>query len=244
MLANLAVVLFKPNLSENVGSAARAMANMGASELILVEPQNFDLGRAKALATPKGHAILDGLRLAANLPQALAPFQTVIATTARTGGWRKAVAMPEACAAALAPALLQGRRTALVFGPEDKGLTNDEIVHCGQLVTIPTDDAASSLNLAQAVLIVLYEMRKACLAERYPASVPLRAATISHAEREALQATIQETLTLIDFLHGDNPDYFMQPVRALVERLDPTRPEFDLLMGVCRQMKWAAKRRS
>jgi len=277
-------VLFRPKFSENVGSTARAMANMGCRELIVVSPQDFDEGRARALATAKGQDILDRMTVTDDLSAALAPFETVYGTTARTGGWRKGLLTPETAALRAAPLLREGSRAAILFGPEDKGLTNDETKICGRLVCIPTAVEASSLNLAQAVLIILYEFMKAvtgrtravqeghgegqavtpgtavldgqglspgaagtvhepgevATGEEPAAPEPGRAAT--HQEREALFANLGEALSAIDFLKDDNPDYWMLPVRAFVERIRLKRSEFNLLMGVCRQIKWVAGR--
>jgi tRNA/rRNA methyltransferase len=285
MLTNVAIVLFRPKFSENVGSTARAMANMGSSELIVVSPQEWDEGRARALATAKGQDVLDSMKVVDDLEQALAPFETVYGTTARVGGWRKGVLTPETAALRAVTELKSGAKVAVLFGPEDKGLTNDETKVCGRLVTIPTAGEASSLNLAQAVLILLYEFMKATLAKpgrvssvrategdmigqacsledsgsdepRAPeakvetskggnASAPeslSRAAT--HKEREALFANLRETLLAIDFLKDDNPDYWMLPIRAFVERVKIKRNEFNLLMGFCRQVKWAVGRKT
>lgn len=295
MLTNLAVVLFRPKFSENVGSTARAMANMGCSELIVVSPQEWDEGRARALATAKGQDILDRMTVVESLEQALDPFETVYGTTARVGGWRKGLLTPETAAARAVESLRDGSRIAVLFGPEDKGLTNDETKVCSRLVTIPTSEEASSLNLAQAVLILLYEFMKASLAKplrvgsvrmaedeqagqtcpteeahglacstEHPGNEELRApetkietapggnapATESlsraatHKEREALFANLRETLLAIDFLKDDNPDYWMLPIRAFVERVKIKRNEFNLLMGFCRQVKWAVGRKT
>jgi tRNA/rRNA methyltransferase len=128
---------------------------------------------------------------------------------------------------------------ALVFGPEDAGLTNQETQLCGRLVNIPTADEATSLNLAQAVLVMCYEIFKTAvgIAGDVPGPTPARAAT--HAERESLFAVLRETLLSIDFLKADNPDYWMLPVRRFIDRVGLKRQEFNLLMGVCRQIKWA-----
>lgn len=241
MLSNLAVVLFRPKFSENVGSTARAMANMGCRRLIVVAPQDWDEGRARALATLKGHEILETMTVAPDLATALAPFQHVFGTTARVGGWRKTLLTPETAAARGVECLREGEGVAVLFGPEDKGLTNDETKVCGRLVRIPTSEEASSLNLSQAVLVILYEFMKAASArpqaEGAFAGTEGRAAT--HKEREALFDNLRETLSAIDFLKDDNPDYWMLPVRAFVERVRLKRTEFNMLMGVCRQIKWA-----
>lgn len=244
MLDNLAIVLFKPKFSENIGSCARAMANMGCSTLILVAPQQWDEGRARALATGKGHDILARMAVHDTLPQALAPFQTVYGTTARTGGWRTDLLTPESAAAQAVPAMLAGAPTAIVFGPEDKGLTNDETQICHRLFTIPTaTPEASSLNLAQAVLLTLYEFFQAASGRAdAPPDLP-DSPPATHQEREALFANLREALLAIDFLKPDNPDYWMLPLRRFAERVALRRNEFNLLMGVCRQIKWAVGRR-
>lgn len=239
-LSRLAVVLFSPKFSENVGSTARAMANMGVSELIVVSPQDYDPGRARALATQKGQPILEAMTVTDDLAGALAPFEMVYGTTARTGGWRKGMLTPETAAARGVDILRSGASAAVVFGPEDRGLTNDETRICGRLITIPTSVAASSLNLAQAVLIVLYEFFKASLKMPFKPGGPPDSRQATHEEREALFANLQEALLAIDFLKDDNPEYWMLPVRRFADRVGLKRNEFNLLMGICRQMKWAA----
>lgn len=252
MLDGLAVVLFQPKFSENVGSAARACANMGVSRLILVAPRDYDPGRAAALATPKGREVLDAALAVPDLLTALAPFTRVYGATARLGGWRKGVAAPRAAAAEIVPALARGESAAVVFGPEDAGLTNMETRLCGRLVNIPTVDGATSLNLAQAVLVVLYECHVAAReAVRQGRTAPMEppggeaagpGPEIAHAEREALFAALARALTAIDFLKDDNPEYFLLPLRRFAERVRPTRAEFNMIMGVCRQILWATGR--
>jgi tRNA/rRNA methyltransferase len=244
MLTNLAVVLFRPKFSENVGATARAMANMGCPDLIVVAPQNFDEGRARALATSKGQLVLDRTTFTDDLAQALAPFGTVYGTTARTGGWRTGLLSPETAAVRAVEGLESGIRTAVLFGPEDQGLTNEETKVCSRLVTIPTQDGATSLNLAQAVLIVLYEFLKASRARPdQRGQGPDAARPATHQEREVLLANLQETLAAIDYLPDQNADYWMLPVRRFLTRLNLNRSDFNLLMGVCRQVKWAASRK-
>ncbi len=242
MLDNLAVVLFSPKFSENVGSAARACANMGVRRLILVAPRDYDPGRAAALATSKGQEVLARMEVHETLAGALTPFASVYGTTARTGGWRKGILTPETAAPLVCESLGAGEQVAVVFGPEEAGLTNQETQICGRLVTIPTSEDASSLNLAQAVLIALYEIFKESLKKPFEPAGPKPSRAASHAEREALFDNLQETLLAIDFLKDDNPDYWMLPVRRFLERVGLKRNEFNLIMGVCRQIKWACGR--
>ncbi len=252
MLEHLAVVLFQPKFPENVGAAARACANMGVARLIVVAPHNFDPDRAGALATAKGREILRTAERPSDLESALAPFSRVYGTTARTGGWRKGITTPRHAAEDIAVALAGEQDVALVFGPEDAGLTNRETRLCGRLVTIPTASEATSLNLAQAVLLTLYECFLAARGLREPRPGPDAAGRrppaapggreITHAEGEALFSALREALSAIDFLKDDNPDYFLLPMRRFAQRVRPTRAEFNMLMGVCRQILWAVGR--
>ena len=239
MLDNLTIVLVRPKFSENVGAAARACANMGVSRLVLVDPPHFDMERARPMATSKGGLLLDRLEIVGSLAEAVAEAEAVYGTTARLGGWRKLVITPGQAADGLWRTLAGGGGVAVVFGPEDAGLSNQETQLCGRLVNIPTADEATSLNLAQAVLLVCYEVLKASkgLAGETDEPSPSRAAT--HAERESLFAALRESLLAIDFLKADNPEYWMLPVRRFIDRVGLKRHEFNLLMGVCRQIKWA-----
>ena len=298
LLRGLDVVLVQTRFPENIGMAARACVNMGCGHISLVEPERWLRDKASPLATPKGQALLDGITVHSGLAEAVADSALVIGTTARRGGWRQSLLSPERCAEEVADCLRQGGRVSLVFGPEDRGLDNAAITHCHRLVCIPTDPAASSLNLAQAVLIVLY----ACAAavregDRRAATGPTgptgttapnpatspnpatgpqteTAATVatgptspsgpqaetaspagngengedtpgplaSAADQERLMAALREMLLRIDYLHGDNPDYFLMPWRRLFGRARLRRHEYDALMGMCRQVRRALDR--
>jgi len=240
MLHNLSVILVRTRFPENIGMVARAMTNMGASSLILVQPERWDREKAAPLATPQGFALLDSAVLEPNLETALASFSVAFGTTARTGGWRKDVIAPEKAAGEAGAAAREGGRVALVFGSEDKGLTNDEVELCTRLVTIPTATEHASLNLAQAVLVMLYECMKVTLAfdagNRRPAhNTDSRRATLG--EERLLLATLQEILTAVDHLPEDNPGWFMQPMRRFLRKSRLRRHEFDMLMGICRQIR-------
>ncbi|NJB68282.1 tRNA/rRNA methyltransferase [Desulfobaculum xiamenense] len=248
MLDNLTIVLFHPKFPENVGSAARACANMGCPNLVVVSPRNWDMGRAGALATPKGEDILRSMRVVDDLPTALAGFQHVYGTTARTGGWRKGLWTPSRAASEMVAQMQGASRVAVVFGPEDRGLTNEETEICGRLLTIPTSPEASSLNLAQAVLVVLYECFKHSVenpeAEDAPAPTPVTSNLATHEEMELLFANLKDTLAAIDYLKDENTDYWMLPVRRFLQRAPFRRSEFNMLMGICRQVKWVADKAS
>jgi tRNA/rRNA methyltransferase len=244
MLDNLAIVLFRPKFPENVGAAARACANMGCPNLVLVAPQGWGseaMGKALPLATGHGATILERAQVHDDLESGLAGYGAVYGTTARLGGWRKGVATPAKAAPEIVARMREGVRTAVVFGPEDKGLTNEETRVCGTLLTIPTAGELSSLNLAQAVLVVLYECLKSAMdhpdrIEGVGGEVKSRLATFE--ETESLFGAMREALLAIDYLQPDNPDYRMLPVRRLMTRIGLKRNEFTMLMGICRQIKW------
>ena len=143
----------------------------------------------------------------------------------------------------MAQALERGEKVAIVFGPEDRGLDNDAIQHCQRLVTIPTNPEASSLNLAQSVLLLLYECAKAVRARQHEAAgekAPAEGGSgrvISSADYERLLDNLKDMLLRLDCLHGDNPDYFLMPWRRLLARAQVRRHEYDALMGLCRQVR-------
>jgi len=238
MLDNITVVLCRPKYSENIGSVARACVNMGCPNLILVNPKEFDMDRALPLATVKGKKVLERAEVVSNLPTALATFHKVYATTARMGGWRKGILMPEEAAKRMTAEIESGAEIAIVFGPEDTGLTNEEIEICGSLISIPTMPDAWSLNLAQAVLIILYECFKLKPTRKLRPISTENSRLATHEELLTLYTHMQQALLDIDFLRKDNPDYFMMPLKRFINRLALRRNEFNLLMGVCRQIRW------
>ena len=159
LLANLNLVLVRPKFPENVGSAARACANFGCQRISLVAPQHYDPDKARPLATVHAAHLLDNAALHGGMASAVADAHAVYGTTARTGGWRRQILDADAAGAEIADHLANGRRVALVFGPEDTGLENAETSLCTGLCTIATA-GLSSLNLAQAALLLLYECHR------------------------------------------------------------------------------------
>ncbi|MEG2173633.1 MAG: TrmH family RNA methyltransferase [Desulfovibrionaceae bacterium] len=237
--ALLRVVMVKTRFPENVGMAARACANMGADEIVLVDPELWHIDKARPLATAKGQTLLEAVRLVPTLAEALTGTSLVLGTTARTGGWRREWLTPESAAGEVAAVLAEQAAVAVVFGPEDRGLDNDEVELCHRLVTIPTVPGVSSLNVAQALLLVLYECHKARTAGQGHKGSPLpNSRRMNTEEGERLTSTLKDTLLQLDYLHGDNPDYFMMPFRRFLGRFPLRRHEYDTLMGICRQIRY------
>lgn len=249
LLDGLEVVLVRTRFPENIGMTARACANMGCPRLCLVAPERWEIEKARPLATPKGLPVLESVRVVPGLAEAVAGSTLVMGTTARLGGWRRSVLAADQAGAEAAAALRAGERVSLVFGSEDRGLSNEELLSCQRLVTIPTAGEASSLNLAQAVLILLYECgralrganaRSCAAATEAPEAAPEAAGggrRITAAEQERLLEAFKAMLLTLDVLHGNNPDYFLLPWRRLFGRAALRRHEYDALMGLCRQVR-------
>lgn len=232
-LDGLSVILVHSRFPENIGMVVRACANMGCGQIILVRPERWDMDKVKMLATPQGLPILDNLLFVPTLEEALAPFNHIYGTTARLGGWRKEFQTPKIAAEKIATELKQNTQVAVVFGPEDRGLTNVEISTCHELINIPTA-SAHSLNLAQAVLIVLYEIAQGVKEKNARTSTKEH---ITNRELNLFLTQFKEALLKIDYLHGDNVDYFFTPWQRLFARIDLTPKELSALMGLCRQIK-------
>jgi tRNA/rRNA methyltransferase len=152
--------LVNPQLGENIGTAARAMANFELNEMRIVEPRD-GWPNKKALSSSSGaHWILEGAQTYANLSEALADLNFVYATTARPRGMTKHVLTPEQAGQDMRERIGRGERIGILFGRERWGLTNDEITLADVIITAPVNPAFASINIAQAVLLVGYEWYK------------------------------------------------------------------------------------
>jgi len=235
-LQKVAVVLFRPRLPENIGAAARAACNMGLSRLVVVQPEDLDRQRMAMMATGPGEKLLDRMEVHADLSEALAPFQYIVGATARLGGVRLEYLTPREMAARLVE-VSQHNEVALLFGPENFGLTNAELPFCHALVHIPTGEC-SSLNLAQAVMVLAYEIFTA--ASDKPRFVPRLA---NSRELESMYAMLQETLVRINFISHQNPEHWMFNVRRLFARHGLRAREAQVINGICRQIDWYVGKR-
>src|SRR6266851_8566301 len=173
-IAGPIVVLVEPQLGENIGTAARAMANFGLTRLRLVRPRDAWPNVHARRAASGADAVIDGAALYDTLPAALADCSFVLATTARAHDQAKPVIGPADAAHEMAPRLAAGETIAVVFGRERWGLENDEVGLADRIVTFPVNPAFASLHLAQAVLIVAYEYCKHATAGALPFVMPQR----------------------------------------------------------------------
>ena len=163
-----AIVLVEPQLAENIGMAARAMANFGLDDLRLVAPrEKWPNDKARAAAA---HAVsvIDGATAHASLEEAIGDLNLVLATSARARDMYKQVAGPEAAAARIGAHIAAGGAAGILFGRERWGLTNEEVALADLLVTLPVVAGSGSLNIAQAVLVMAYEWRRTSLGGGLP----------------------------------------------------------------------------
>jgi tRNA/rRNA methyltransferase len=235
-LRNCRVVLVRPQFAGNLGAVARVMRNMGLDDLFLVAPQaNPSDRRARQLST-RGESVLDAARAVPDLDTALADCVLAVGTSARTGGLfrQQLVGPPELIAPRLAE-VLPDAKVALVFGPEASGLSNVEVSRCQFLIHIPADETYPALNLAQAVAVCLYELRRAWLASERESRPADRA---SLASQKRAFAHLRSALEAIHFLYGDKADALMHALRHLIGRSGPSEKELKLLHGLARQILW------
>ena len=240
-LANVAIVLMEPKFAENIGAAARCAMNMGISRLIVVRDEEPEREKMLMMATHKAAHIIDGMELHRDLATALAPFAMVVGTTAREGRHRHGLNSPREVVGQVLP-LLAENQVAFLFGPEHRGLTNDDLKFCRLKSTIPTADF-SSLNLAQAVAIHCYELYGALLAQDGGPSHhrPKMASTY---ELEGMFSHVEELLKTIDFLKTTDYEYWMHNIRHFLGRMELRSKEAQMVRGFCRQFLWYDGKRS
>jgi len=231
-LSNIGIILAEPQIPENIGSTARAMNNMGLHRLILVNPKNLDHSRVLKTATGPSQAIVESMEILDDLESALGPFNFIAGLTARTGSLRPAIAKPRRLARDLI-SLSQNNLAGLLFGPEDRGLSNDQLRLCHTIVNIPTA-GFSSLNLAQAVMIVCYEIYLA--SDDAPVEAVPRLA--NSFELEGMYDHLKHILMKIGFLNPQNPEHWMFNIRRYLSRIPLRAREVRIIRGVCRQIDW------
>jgi tRNA/rRNA methyltransferase len=242
-LTHCRVVLVRPKVAANIGSAARVLRNMGLTDLVLVAPQADTADpRAELLATPHAVELLHSARVVPTFDEAVGDCLLVAATSANVGGLfrRQSVGTPEQIMPHLLRVLPAGP-AALVFGPEPSGLSNEEVARCHFLVHIPTDPAYPALNLAQAVAISVYALRIEYL--RQTTTITPAEPPAPFAEQERMYEHLRAALTELHFLYGDKANVLMHALRHLIGRAGPTAMEVKLLHGLARQIEWHCERR-
>mgnify|MGYP000854843915 CR=1 FL=1 len=234
-LENVVVILAGTKHPGNIGSAARAMANMGLGRLVLAAPRCRINEESYRLAKAGG-PVLESAKVCRSLTSALRGIRLLVGTTGKSGGYRSPAAPPRA----LVPQILDHaarQRVGILFGPEDTGLVDDDLRLCQLLVRIPTHRRAGSINLAQAVMVVGYELFLGSLGHT-PART-LRAAPLL--QTEAMYAQLEKALLEIGFLHEQNARHMMFALRRIFGRAGLESADVGVLRGIARQVSWYAR---
>lgn len=235
-LSNISIVLHKPRYPENIGACARAMRNMGFRRLVVVKPENFDLDKIMKLATHAALDVIEKIKIFDDLKKALVSYSYVVGATARLGGQRQVTNLPSILASKIV-SISCNNRIALVFGPEDRGLSNIDIRNCHALVNIPTADF-TSLNLSHAVMIICYEILLACRNENKKFTPRLA----TRHELEGMYDQLKDILVRISYINPENPDYWMNKLRHFFNRIHLRAKEVSIIRGICRQIDWYGKK--
>ena len=227
------VVLVEPQLGENIGAAARAMANFGLSRLRLVAPrQSWPNDKARMMAAGADR-ILETAALYDSFEAAIADCTFVVAATARAHDQAKPVVGAAEAATLIAPRVAAGETVAVVFGRERNGLENDEIALADCILTLPVNPAFASLNLAQAVVIVAYEWFKLASGAALPFGMPDKSPPARKQQLLAFFASLERELEKVEFFRPpDKRDTMQINLRNIFNRMAPTQQDIQTLHGV------------
>jgi tRNA/rRNA methyltransferase len=229
-----AIILVHPQLGENIGMVARAMANFGLAELRLVNPRDGWPSEKAISAASKADHVIEAAKLYPSLEAAVADLEFVYATTARDRYGYKEVRSPVVAADDLRVRFRAGERTGILFGRERTGLTNEEIALADELVTFPVNPAFASLNLAQAVLLMSYEWMKSGLVS--VEETPFDALPQRPAKKEELQGLFDHVEETLDsrgyFRPAEKKPKLVENLRAILTRPSFTGTEIQVLRGI------------
>lgn len=237
------VVLCRTQLGENVGTTARAMLNFGLTELRLVSPE-CGWPNAKAVAACSGaYPVLNGIELFATVEEAVADLHHVFATTARARELKKPILTAEAAVLQAREAMAGERRVGFLFGAERTGLTNEELLLADAVLSIPLNPDFSSLNLAQAVLLLSYEWFKSADATPAVRAPRKEGEPATKAEVDGLLGQLVDSLDVVDFFKSaDRRQGLVRTIKVMIERRSWTRPEVHLFRGIVKELSQGRRR--
>ncbi len=244
------IILVEPAGALNLGSIARVMKNMGLSHLILVNPQCDRFSEEARQMAVHGVNILENAQIVADLPQALRGCQRAIATTARSRALPTTLESPKS---ALSWLIADDITSALIFGPEERGLSNQELNYAQRFVGIPAHPGYPSLNLAQAVAVCAYEIYQLSLSHNVdnPSSYvnlqagksdsphPVLGDNTTIEVLEGYYTDLESLLLDVGYLYPHTATARMAKFRRLYNRANLTKEEVAMLRGIIRQIKWA-----
>jgi tRNA/rRNA methyltransferase len=227
------VILVEPQMGENIGSAARAMANFGLSRLRLVKPrEEWPNPQARKMASGADR-VLDNAELYDSVEAAIADCTLVLATTARSHDQAKPVVDAADAARAMAEPVAAGETVGILFGRERIGLENHEVALADKILTLPVNPAFASLNLAQAVIIVAYEWFKLATSGALPFSMRTRSPPVRKQQLDAFFAAVERELDKVEFFRPPDKRQTMQiNLRNIFTRMQPTQQDIRTLHGI------------
>lgn len=242
MLSHIRVVLVNTSHPGNIGAVARAMKNMGLLRLLLVAPHDYPSAEATARASGADD-VLATAQVVDTLEEAIADCALVVGASARSRTIPWPVLEPRTCAAHMID-VAASQEVALVMGRERTGLTNSELERCQYHVHIPANPDYSSLNLAAATQVLVYELRMAALQQT---RVPVQTGhtdspAVTAAELDGLYAHLEQTLIELDFLDPTNPRQLMRRLRRLFNRAGLEQMELNILRGILTAAQKAVKK--
>ena len=227
------IVLVEPQLGENIGAAARVMANFGLGQLRLVRPRDGWPNIHAHRSASGADRILERTALFDTVEAAIADCTVVLATTARAHDQAKPVLGPDEAAAFLAPHVAAGENVAVLFGRERYGLENHEVALADRVVTFPVNPAFASLNLAQAVALVAYEWFKHASAGALPFTMPQKSEPARKQQIEAFFANLERQLDAIEYFRPlDKRATMLVNLRNIFARMQPTQQDIQTLHGI------------
>jgi len=229
------VVLIETTHPGNIGAVARAMGNMGLERLELVRPVDF-LNEQAFARSAGNERILQNASVHQTLDEAVSDCRMIIGTSARVRTVRWPSQSPEESMHAVASASREGVEVALLFGPERTGLSNQHVDRCNVLVRIPVDESSPSINLAGAVLIMLYELRKALMCgEVQPAKADVPAGSARHAtsaEMTGFFGHLEQVVRQTGFVEDGPRESLLRKIRRIFVRSEMTDEEVNIMRGV------------
>jgi tRNA/rRNA methyltransferase len=234
-LNSISVLLVRPRYHENIGSVARAMKNMGLNRLVVVDGSS-PLHRDAYKLASGAEDILERAEEFPTLREAISGMGCVVGMTSRAGKERSPLLTPKNVAEKLIP-ISEGNSIALVFGSEKEGLTNEELSLCHLYVRIPSADSFPSLNLAQAVMVLCYELFQSSTTNQKETG-PLA----SSEDLERMFEHMERTLLAIEFLDAKQPERIMRVLRKIFGRSQMDEREVQIFQGIWSNVDWHLKK--
>jgi tRNA/rRNA methyltransferase len=227
------IILVEPQLGDNIGAVARAMANFGLARLRLVKPRDGWPNPRAWVAASGADRVLDKAQIYDTLEAAVADLTMVLAATARAHDQAKPVVGPDEAARLLTPRVAGGETVGVIFGRERYGLENREVALADYILTLPVNPAFASLNLAQAVIIIAYEWFKLASGGALPFAMPQKSVAAPREQLLAFFTDLERELEKVEFFRpAEKRDTMTINLRNIFHRMQPTQQDIRTLHGV------------